>query len=143
VDLSEALRAGDYRVTRPRQIVWDILTTAEGHLDVQEIADRVREVDESINVSSVYRTLSLFAQLDLVRESHLRTDIAATWEMSHEDAVVHLVCDECSIVVHHDSQLISELQAQIFADADFIADTIDVKVTGRCELCQQKAGADR
>jgi Fe2+ or Zn2+ uptake regulation protein len=114
--------------------VWEVLTSTDRHLNVQEIAERVRTVDHKINVSSVYRTLSLFAALDLVRESRLDDD-ASTWETAHGDAVIHLQCERCGDVRHHDAAVIETLRKQLRSQVGFSAGSIDVRVKGTCATC--------
>jgi Fur family transcriptional regulator, ferric uptake regulator len=134
VDLETALRDGGCRLTRPRQVVWDVLNSTEHHLNANEIAERVRLVDRGINLSSVYRTLALFADLDLVRETHLDQD-ASTWEIAHADQVIHLRCATCGDVRHYDAAVIETLRAQLRTRAGFRASSIDVRVSGTCEAC--------
>lgn len=139
MNLDSVLRDHGCRVTRPRHVVWQVLTTADEHLSAQEIAEQVRRRDPGINVSSVYRTLALFAELDLVRESRLGDD-ASTWEPAHGDAVIHLVCDHCGAVRHHDTATVETLRRRLARDAGFVADHIDVRVSGRCEACNARVG---
>lgn len=135
VDLEQALRAGGHRITAPRRIVWDVLTRADGHLSAAEVADRARARDEHVDVSSVYRTLALFAELGIVRESRLGDE--ATWEPTHDDAVVHLVCDGCGTVIHHDASTVEGLRRQLDDEVAFTVGSIDVRVTGRCPACSR------
>jgi Fur family ferric uptake transcriptional regulator len=134
VELETVLRAGGSRVTRPRQVVWNVLSTADRHLNAHEITERVQTVDQGINMSSVYRTLALFADLELVRESHLEND-ATTWEIAHGDEVIHLRCDTCGDVRHHDAAVIKTLRKQLPASAGFHPVNIDVRVKGTCDAC--------
>ncbi|MGF1597034.1 MAG: Fur family transcriptional regulator [Acidimicrobiales bacterium] len=132
--LEQALREHGCRVTRPRQVVWDVLSSAGHHLNVQELTERVHALDAGVNVSSIYRTLALFAEIDLVRESRLG-DGASTWEPAHGDAVIHLVCTRCGAVQHHQTDTIDVLRRQLTRTARFTADAIDVRVKGRCDRC--------
>lgn len=115
-------------------MVWAVLSDVDGHLSAPEIAERVHERDPGVNVSSVYRTLTLFEELGLVRESRL-ADGASTWETAHDDAVIHLVCARCGAVRHHDAALVEDLRRQLVESAAFRTDTIDVRVSGRCGDC--------
>lgn len=135
MELEGALRAGNHRITRPRLVVWDVLTSADSHLSAAEVAERAGQLDAEINVSSVYRTLSLFAELGLVRESRLGDE--ATWEPRHDDAVVHLVCDDCGAVLHHHASAVRSLHEQLSADTEFGVRAIDVRVVGRCRPCRE------
>ena len=131
--LETALRRSDHRVTRPRQLVWDVLHGARAHLSAAEIVDAVHELDPGVNSSSVYRTLGLFAELNLVRESRLGE--TSTWEPAHEDAVIHLICSTCGTTSHHDAAVVDTLRTQLERSGNFEPHSIDVTVTGRCAQC--------
>jgi len=133
VDLEDALRAGGHRVTTARRVVWEVLSEAHDHVSAAEVAERAHRRDAGINVSSVYRTLALFTELGLARESRLGDE--ATWEPAHGDAVVHLVCERCGRVLHHPATAVDALRRQLDDDADFVVDTVDVRVTGHCRRC--------
>jgi Fur family transcriptional regulator, ferric uptake regulator len=133
VRLENALRDHGFRVTQPRHVVWEVLSATEGHLSAQEITDRVHAVDPGINASSIYRTLALFTELALVRESRLGD--AATWERAHGDAVIHLLCSTCGTVQHHHTKTIDDLPHEIAKQAGFVPAGIDVRVTGTCSTC--------
>jgi Fur family ferric uptake transcriptional regulator len=133
VELETALRDHGHRVTRPRSVVWEVLATTDGHLSAQEITDRVHAVDAGVNASSIYRTLGLFAEIGLVRESRLGD--ASTWERAHGDAVIHLVCATCGVVQHHHASSVDSLPRELEQAIGFAAEGIDVRVTGRCASC--------
>ena len=121
------------RVTRARRVVWDVLVATGEHLSAPAITSRVHDVDPAINTSSVYRALTLFADLGLVRESRL--DDTTMWEPFHDDAAIHLICSECGTVIHHDTELVHRLRRALDRDADFVPEEIDVRVSGRCRQC--------
>jgi Fe2+ or Zn2+ uptake regulation protein len=133
VDLEPELRTHGYRVTTARRAVWDVLSANGDHLTAPAITSRVHAFDPSINGASVYRALTLFAELGLVRES--RYEDASTWEPFHDDAAIHLVCSECGRVMHHDTELVLRLRRAIQVATDFAPDEIDVSVSGRCGHC--------
>lgn len=115
--------------------MWDVLSERHRHLSAHEIAEQVRARDPGINVSSVYRTLDLFADLGLVRESRCGDDSASTWETSHADGVIHLVCKGCNRVLHHPTDLVDELHRRLAGLPGFQPTTIDVRVSGLCDRC--------
>ena len=136
MDIEEALRTHGHRVTGPRRAVWEVLEGTDVHLSAQQIAERVGAIDPTINRSSVYRALTLFDELGLVRESRLAGEQQiATWEITHGDGVIHLVCRSCGAVEHRQTELIDRLRHSLGADGRFDPEGIDVRVTGRCRAC--------
>jgi Fur family ferric uptake transcriptional regulator len=134
-DIGPFLRDRGYRLTSPRWLVWSVLRGANGHLTAEEIAARVNEADPTVNISSVYRSLTLFEELDLVRESHLGIDESARWEIAHPDDHFHLVCGRCGSVDHHVGGLVEQIRSHLDQHHDFIAHNVDLVVTGVCPDC--------
>lgn len=134
-DLGVVLRDHGYRLTSPRWLVWSVLRSATGHLTADEIASRVNQADPSINISSIYRALTLFEDLDLVRESHLGIDGSARWEVAHPDDHFHMVCRRCGSVAHHEGELVDQIRTHLGSQHDFNAENIDLVVTGVCSDC--------
>jgi Fur family ferric uptake transcriptional regulator len=134
-DLGLVLRDHGYRLTSPRWLVWSVLRAASGHLTAEEIAAQVNEADPTVNISSVYRSLTLFEDLDLIRESHLGIDSSARWEIAHPDDHFHMVCRKCGSVNHHVGGLVDQIRSHLVDHHDFTAENIDLVVTGICGNC--------
>lgn len=134
--LDSVLKGSGHRLTRPRRLVWDVLRTSDRHLTAEEVAQRVNEVDPGVNLASVYRSLALFAELDLARESRLGDETASRWEEAHPDDHFHLMCRSCGTVRHHAGDLVQGVREHLGSDHGFAADTIDLVVTGTCRECR-------
>lgn len=137
--IAALLRQHGHRSTTPRRLVWEAINSHEGHLTAEQIADRVHTEDPSVNLSSVYRTLALFSELHLVRESNLGTDGASRWEPAHPDDQFHLVCDACGEVQHHAGDLVDGIRTHLGTDHGFRADRVELVVSGLCHACAQSA----
>jgi Fur family ferric uptake transcriptional regulator len=133
--LERTLRDHDHRLTTPRRVVWEVLHSTDHHLSAAEIASAARRIDPGINASSVYRTLALFAELDLVRESQLG-DGPSTWEPDHDDHVIHLHCNSCGTTSHHDARGVAALHTEISEGTEFMPLGIDIRVFGICPACR-------
>lgn len=135
-DVTQVLRAHGHRVTRPRRAVWRELVEADGHLTVEELAERVQTREPGVNLASVYRSLALFEELDLVRESRLGDDDAGRWELAHPDEHFHLVCDVCGEVEHHVGTVVEQVRRHLDEGHGFEADAVELIVSGRCRNCR-------
>lgn len=135
VDLGELLRARGHRLTNPRRRVWDALDSASSHLTADQVADRVRREDAGINLASIYRSLALFAELGLARESKIGGDGAARWEVAHPDDEFHLICSACGKVQHHGGDLVEQVRRHLGTEHGFQAITVELAVSGHCADC--------
>lgn len=140
-ELSEHLRDRGFRVTRPRRAVWRVLVDAERHLTAEQVAERVARREPGVNLASVYRSLALFTDLELVRESRIGDDDVARWELSHPDEHFHVVCERCGAVDHHVGDIVERLVEHLREGHDFAPRSVDLTVAGICGSCQRAADA--
>ncbi|MAF98336.1 MAG: transcriptional repressor [Micavibrio sp.] len=54
------------KMTGQRRVILKVLGEASDHPSVEDVYDRAKEVDDSISIATVYRTLSLLDELDMV-----------------------------------------------------------------------------
>ncbi len=136
VDLAEQLRAAGYRVTGPRRAVWEALCVADGHVTVEELSARVADIGGDADQASIYRTLAVFEELGLARQSRLHETGAASWEVAHPDEHFHLVCASCGEVDHHAGPLVTRIREHLEGDHGFEVFDIELVVTGWCARCR-------
>jgi Fe2+ or Zn2+ uptake regulation protein len=134
--LRESLSLTGHRLTGPRLAVWSVLSDRGRHLTADEIAQEVRVSDPTINLSSVYRSLSLFAELGLVRESSLDAGGPAHWELDHPDEQFHMRCRSCGKVEHHHGDLVDRVTAHLSGEHGFLVEQVDLLVIGLCADCR-------
>ena len=133
--LGVVLRESGHRLTDPRRTVWRVLYTAAEHLTAEQVTERARAADPGANRASVYRSLSLFADLGLARELNLGADQPTRWETAHADDQFHLVCEGCEQVVHHAGRLVEEVRSHLLRGHGFAARRVELHVSGRCARC--------
>lgn len=135
MDVARRIRDRGYRMTRQRRLVWEALRSADRHLTAEEIMERLRPLDPDLNISSVYRTLTLLAELELAQAVRLG-DSSGYWELAHPDDEYHLVCRSCGTVAHHPGQLVDNVRRHLLSHG-FEADEVNLVVHGRCERCRR------
>jgi Fur family ferric uptake transcriptional regulator len=140
-DWQERLRASGHRLTPQRELV---LAAVErlGHATPDEVYAEVRTHSESINLSTVYRTLELLDDLGLIRHAHL-TDRAPTYHSASGHEHAHLVCRECRRVISIDRAEMESALGPLAAAHGFRPDYGHLSVFGTCAECQQGASAAR
>jgi Fur family ferric uptake transcriptional regulator len=138
MDGRDALRESGHRMTPQRVLVWDVLRRAGGrHLSAEEIFHEAQKTLPTFNVASVYRTLSLLAELGLAKESRL-VEGPAVWEVAHDHRHHHLVCRDCGSITHHEEPALSQVAHHLLQQHGFAADQLDLVVSGRCLECRER-----
>ncbi len=134
---NETLRKRGYRLTPQRHMILSVIQEADGHLNVDQILERVQERNPYVSLSTVYRTLELLRELGLVRENHLPGE-QPHYEMAESTAHHHLVCRKCRTVIHLEDTLLGNLHEQLQQQYTFHGLTLDLVAAGYCDACWQK-----
>lgn len=85
----------DLKRTRPREVVWRILSESERPLDVKEIYRRTEGAREALAVSTVYRVLSAFESHGLVTKTTMMGEETALYRLRRAEHEHYAVCLRC------------------------------------------------
>ncbi|PST17261.1 transcriptional repressor [Mesorhizobium plurifarium] len=117
-ELEGILREGGVRVTRQRAAILKILAEAEDHPDASELHRRAKEIDATVSLSTVYRTLSALEQQGVVQR-HAFENATARFETADAPHHDHLIDIETGDVIEFRSDKIEQLQAEIAAELGY------------------------
>ncbi len=143
-ELRGMLKEKGLKVTTQRIRILQVLAEdRDGHLTVEEIYDVIKEDNPEIGLATVYRTLLLFSELNLVEKMNLddgvlRYEIADTRGGLSKHRHHHLICTECGKVVSYEDDLLDELENRIFQTTGFRVRNHEVKFFGCCKECGGK-----
>ena len=112
------LRHYGYRSTPQRHIILQALEPEQTHLTVEQILARTRESCPSMPLSTIYRTLELLLQLDLVRVTHVAGH-PPYYERVTGSAHYHLLCRRCLALIHLDANMLGKLNGSLEQDRVF------------------------
>ncbi|NJK88555.1 MAG: transcriptional repressor [Myxococcales bacterium] len=131
--LREYVAKNGLKFTRQRELIADVFFKAGGHLKVEDLLERVREVDPQVSLATVYRTMKLLTECGLAephrfRDGHTRYE-PSEGEDEHHD---HLICTECGRIVEFFNSDIERLQEQIAASFGFQVHHHRMELYGTC-----------
>jgi Fur family ferric uptake transcriptional regulator len=129
----EQLRARGHRLTPQRELVLAAVETL-GHATPDEVYAEVRTHSESINLSTVYRTLELLDELGLIRHAHL-TDRAPTYHSARGHEHSHLVCRACRRQISIGTDEMEQALGELAERHGFVPDYGHLTVFGTCRDC--------
>jgi Fur family transcriptional regulator, stress-responsive regulator len=133
-DYVSMLREHDLQVTAQRLAVLRAVTE-HPHGTANDIADDVRRTIGTISRQSVYDTLTLLTERDIIRRIQ-PAGSSARYEDRIGDNHHHLVCRICDRLVDVDCA-VGEVPCLIPVDAgDFLVDEAEVTYWGVCPACQ-------
>jgi Fur family ferric uptake transcriptional regulator len=83
--------------TNQRRLIAQVLIDLKGHPDIDEIFLKVRELDKTASIATVYRTVSLFMQLGLTVKREFK-DSKSRYELSFERNHNHIIIEDGDII---------------------------------------------
>ncbi len=138
--LRDSLKTKGYKLTPQRKAILDVIIENKGeHLTSEEIYDIVKTVRPETGLATVYRTLILFEDLDVVYR-HNFGDGCGRYELNinkEEHQHHHLICNSCRKVIEVEIDLLDELEKKIENDYNFEIYDHKVKFFGICDECKQ------
>ncbi len=133
---NDLLHKRGYRLTPQRYLVLNVIQEANGHVSLEQIAERVQKLNPRVSLSTIYRTLELLRQLGLVHEDHLPGE-PPHYEIPQGKTHHHLVCQNCRAVVHLEDDLLGNLHEQLQEQYHYHGLTLGLLAAGYCADCWQ------
>jgi Fur family ferric uptake transcriptional regulator len=133
----ELLNKAGLRNTSQRESILDIIRHGHGHMDADEIYQRVRKKQPRLSLSTVYRTLQTLKELGLVEEVHL-DETHHHYEIKAPHEHHHLICLGCGKVVEFECPMTGEMKDIVSREKDFEVVNTEVRMTGYCADCRKQ-----
>jgi len=106
------------RMTDQRRVIARVLSEAEDHPDVDQVYRRASAVDPRISIATVYRTVRLFEEANIL-ERHDFGDGRARYEEAPSEHHDHLIDVQTGEVVEFRNEEIERIQQRIAAELGF------------------------
>jgi Fur family ferric uptake transcriptional regulator len=137
--LDEFIRRKGLRRTAQREGIARAAFSKDEHFTAEELFDRVRKTDADTSRATVYRTLGLLVEANLLREIDLG-DNQTTYDPNFIDkpAHNHLVCIDCGRVVEFEDSHIELLNDCLTRRLGFKPVRQSIKIEANCEQLRLK-----
>ncbi len=99
-------------MTEQRRVIARVLSESEDHPDVEVLHQRANAIDSRISIATVYRTVRLFEEANIL-ERHEFGDGRARYEKVSESHHDHLINLQNGEVIEFSNDKIEDLQRQI------------------------------
>jgi Fur family ferric uptake transcriptional regulator len=140
----DILREKGLKVTNQRIKVLEVLSeSGDKHLTAEEIYELIKSDYPEIGLATVYRTIQLLLELNLIDRINLddgfvRYEIGNMDENREKHHHHHLICTECGKVLSFEDDLLDELEKRILDSVSFKVLDHEVKLYGKCSDCLTK-----
>lgn len=134
-DLEQRCIEKGLKMTEQRRVIAKVLSESDDHPDVEMVHQRATKIDPRISVATVYRTVKLFEEANIL-DRHDFGDGRARYEEASEEHHDHLIDVQSGEVLEFRNDEIEELQREVAARLGY-------RLVGhRLELYGVKAGSD-
>jgi Fur family ferric uptake transcriptional regulator len=135
--LKSYLLAHGLKASRQREVIAEVFFAAGGHLRVDELLERVRNIDPRISQATVYRTMKLLTECGLAAARNF-LDGQTRYEKSDESGEHHdhLICLRCDTIVEFVDERIEQLQDHVAKTHGFVVSDHKMELYGLCAACR-------
>ncbi len=135
--LKNGLRESKRKLTRPRQIVLDVIARADQHLTPAEIYRQAKAQSPHLGLTTVYRTLDLLIELGYIQRVHFAAGCHSYAAIARPHGH-HLVCSECGRAVEFEDCDLDALMQSLQAKTGYTIQVHMLELMGQCPNCQTK-----
>ncbi|MGB7339555.1 MAG: Fur family transcriptional regulator [Phototrophicaceae bacterium] len=107
------IRQAGYKLTRARITVLEAIQHLGGHCTSAEVLEAVATADESIGRASVFRTLDMLTQLNIIRPTYVDTSMTPQYIMMPNGHHHHVICTNCNQIFEFEDCGLSDLAQQL------------------------------
>jgi Fur family ferric uptake transcriptional regulator len=135
-DILNRVKEKGYKLTPQRKaVVLAILNHDHMHLNTEEIYALVKEEYPKIGLATVYRTLIVLDELDVITKMNfddgcIRYEINSETHQHH-----HLICRNCGKVIEVMEDLLDDIEAMVEEKYQFKIIDHNLKIYGLCKHC--------
>lgn len=133
---NDFLRHKKLRFSKQRKTITQVFLQVEDHVEIGELCERAKIVDEMIGKSTVYRTMNLLLECGLAKESITIGDrriFERVYERGHHD---HMICSKCRKIMGFFHPLIEKFQQEIADQHLFTISSHRMTLFGICQDCK-------
>ena len=132
------LKERGLRYTPERVAVLEELMLANGHLDVEELYDRLKAKGRRVSRATIYRTLKLLIEMGYVKKLNFG-ERGFRYEPNLDQICHdHMICSSCGKVIEFTDPRIKELCQEIAQKHGFAMTNYCLNLLGMCQECVKK-----
>lgn len=139
--LKKKIREHKYKFTNQRQIILQaFLDSRENHMSAEDVYEIVRVDNPDIGLATVYRSLELFTQLELLKKLDFG-DGRSRYELNDRNinhSHHYLICLGCGKVTEFSYDFLNDIRDKIKKESGFDIVDYQLKFYGYCKDCAKK-----
>lgn len=132
----DILKSKGLKLTPQRRAILEEVFASREHFDVEGLFERLRKRGKRISRATIYRTLPLLAESNLIKEAfHCQDKVSyeRIFGLNHHD---HLLCIKCGRIIEFKDEKIEKLQEAVCKKYGFKPIEHRLGIRGYCKRCK-------
>ncbi len=109
------------------------------HISAEELYAEVKKISPHVGYATIYRTLRLLKECDLVSERHF-DDAQARFEVVSSRHHDHFICERCGRIIEFENEGLEKLQKAIAHELKVALTRHKMELYGVCSECLESGG---
>lgn len=127
------LKSEKNRITPERFEVMDAALDYEGHFGADDLYILMKNSNSTISRATVYKTLELLVQCDLVIKRHFGDNMTRYESSYKRQSHDHLICMDCGRIVEFSDPQLKKLPESISEQLEFNFESYSFNIFARCK----------
>lgn len=131
------LRNSGGRMTSQRRLILQTLQSMVGHPTVEEIFNSARQLDSSLNLSTVYRNLRWLEENNLISPRQFQGErIQQRFDPPSPEEHYHFCCRQCGDILEFSDANIDGIRSRFEKQFGAQVSQVSLVLYGLCDRCQ-------
>jgi len=129
------LRERGLKSTGQRDDIARVFFDLRRHISAEELYAEVKKVNPHVGYATIYRTLKLLKECDLLFERHF-DEGQARYEVAGEHHHDHFICDRCGKIIEFENDDLERMQQAIAQRMGVLLTHHKMELYGLCAACR-------
>jgi Fur family transcriptional regulator, ferric uptake regulator len=130
----ERLREHGLKSTAQRDDIARVFFELGRHISAEELYAEVKKVNPHLGYATIYRTLKLLKECELVSERHF-DEGQGRYEIIDERHHDHFICENCGRIIEFENEGLEQIQQAIAAELGVSLTRHKIELYGLCPQC--------
>ncbi len=136
----ERLKERGLKSTAQRDDIARVFFQLGRHISAEELYAEVKKVNPHVGYATIYRTLKLLKECELVYERHF-DDAQARYEIVTKRHHDHFICERCGKIIEFENERIEHLQEIVAQELGVSLTRHKMELYGLCPNCRERRPA--
>jgi len=136
--IKELLEKEGIKNTKKRNLILEVLENSSTPITAEQIFLKLKENNNSIWISTIYRTLEMLMKKGIVTKTVMPGESKALFELDRMQHKHHIICMECNKMMPVDDCPLKEYEKNLMKKTDFDVISHRLEIYGYCPSCKKK-----